>query len=125
MGVRAFLVPSQEGLIPFAQIGGLGATAGLPGCQFRGMVNVVQPASYAIGQAVFIRTDTPDYSEETIPFKTLEEMVRICATPRDHLTLDKIMIYSMLDGEPQALMLGFMSSSKGKQPGMPSWEEQS
>ena len=81
-------------------------------------------SSYAIGQAVFIRTDTPDYAEETIPFKDLDELVRICATPRDNLTLDKIMIYSMVDGEPNALMLGFMSASKGQQPGMPSFEVQ-
>lgn len=79
--------------------------------------------SYAIGQAVFIRTDTPDYAEETIPFKSLDELVRICATPREHLSLDKIMIYNMVEGEPHALMLGFMSSSKGQTPGMPVLEE--
>jgi hypothetical protein len=84
----------------------------------------VQGASYAIGQAVFIRTDTPDYAEETIPFKTLEELVRICAVPRENLTLDKIMVYSLVEGEPHALMLGFMSSSKGQPPGMPSFEAQ-
>lgn len=72
---------------------------------------------YAIGQAVFIRTDTPDYAEETIPFKTLEELVRLCSAPRENLTLDKIMIYSMVDGEPHAVMLGFMSASKGQSPG--------
>jgi hypothetical protein len=86
--------------------------------------NQVQLSAYSIGQAVFIRTDLPDYAEETVPFKTLEELVKICSEPRDNLTLDKIMIYSMVDGEPQALMLGFMSSSKGQQPGMPSFEEQ-
>jgi len=82
----------------------------------------MQNASYAIGQAVFIRTDTPDYAEETIPFKTLDELVRICSTPRDHLTLDKVMIYSMIEGEPTALMLGFMSTSRGQQPGTPALE---
>jgi hypothetical protein len=71
---------------------------------------------------VFIRTDTPDYSEETIPFKNLEELVRICTASREHLTLDKIMIYSMVDGEPNALMLGFMSASKGQVPGLPAFE---
>jgi len=79
----------------------------------------MQSSSYAIGQAVFIRTDTPDYAEETIPFKTLEEMVRLCTTPQDNMTLDKIMVYSLVNGEPTALMLGFLSSSKGQQPGMP------
>jgi hypothetical protein len=77
----------------------------------------VNSAPYAIGQAVFIRTDTPDYAEETVPFKTLEEMVRICSTPQENLTLDKIMIYSMVAGEPHAVMLGFLSSSKGQGPG--------
>ena len=76
----------------------------------------MQSASYAIGQAVFIRTDTPDYAEETVPFKNLEELVRICAHPRENLSLDKIMIYSMIEGEPHALMLGFLSSSKGQPP---------
>ena len=82
----------------------------------------MQNTSYSIGQAVFIRTDTPDYAEETIPFQNLDELVQICATHHDHLTLDKVMIYSLVEGEPQALMLGFMSSSKGQQPGMPSIE---
>jgi hypothetical protein len=90
---------------------------------FKGYNRAVQGSAYAIGQAVFIRTDTPDYAEETVPFQTLEEMVRICATPRENLTLDKIMIYSLVEGEPQALMLGFLSSSKGQQPGMPSFDQ--
>ena len=80
--------------------------------------------SYAIGQAVFIRTDTPDYSEETVPFKSLDELVRLCSTPRENLTLDKVMIYSMVDGEPTALMLGFLSTSKGQAPGTFSVETQ-
>jgi hypothetical protein len=83
----------------------------------------VQSSAYAIGQAVFIRTDTPDFAEETIPFKNLDELVRICATPHEHLTLDKVMIYSMVEAEPHALMLSFLSSSKGQQPGMPLLEE--
>lgn len=83
----------------------------------------MQNSSYAIGQAVFIRTDTPDYAEETIPFKTLEEMVAICAAPRENLTLDKVMVYSLVQGEPHALMLGFLSSSRGHHPGTLSLEE--
>ena len=80
-------------------------------------------SAYAIGQAVFIRTDTPDYAEETMPFKTLEELVKICSTPHPNLTLDKIMIYSMVESEPTAVMLNFMSSSKGHRPDMPAFEE--
>ena len=80
-------------------------------------------SAYAIGQAVFLRTDTPDYAEETIPFKTLEDLVKICSTPHENLTLDKIMIYSMVENEPCAVMLSFMSSSKGQAPGMPEFEQ--
>lgn len=85
----------------------------------------MQNSSYAIGQAVFIRTDTPDFQEETIAFKTLDELVRICATPHPNMTLDKVMIYSMVEGEPHALMLGFLSTSRGQTPGMPSLEGES
>ena len=98
-------------------------TNGLPAVLNGAIISAVESSSYAIGQAVFIRTDTPDYAEETVPFKTLEEMVRICATPRENMTLDKVMVYSLIEGEPQALMLGFLSSSKGQQPGMPSFDE--
>ena len=73
--------------------------------------------AYGIGQAVFIRTDTPDYAEETIPFKTLEEMVRICSQPRPNLTLEKVIVYAMASGEPCALTLGFISATKGQRPG--------
>lgn len=90
-----------------------------------GILFIVHPAAYAIGQAVFIRTDTPDYAEETIPFQNLEELVRLCTTPRENLTLDKIMVYSMIDGEPRSLMLGYMHSSKGQPPGQAFLEEQS
>jgi hypothetical protein len=83
----------------------------------------VQSSSYAIGQAVFIRTDTPDFAEETIPFKTLDELVQICATPHENMTLDKVVMYSMVEGEPHSLMLSFLSASKGQVPGMPVFEE--
>lgn len=80
-------------------------------------------SAYAIGQAVFLRTDTPDYAEETIPFKTLEELVLVCSTPKENLTLDKIMIYSMVENEPCAVMLNFMSSSKAQRPDVPAFEK--
>jgi len=83
----------------------------------------VQSSSYTIGQAVFIRTDTPDFAEETIPFKTLDELVRICAVPHEHMTVDKVVMYSMVEGEPHSLMLSFLSASKGEQPGMPMLED--
>lgn len=71
---------------------------------------------YAIGQAVFIRTDTPDYAEETIPFKDLEEMVGICSQVHSNLTLEKVIVYSMFNEEPCALTLGFISATKAQRP---------
>jgi hypothetical protein len=72
--------------------------------------------AYAIGQAVFIRTDTLDYAEETISFKNLEELVRVCTEAHENLTLDKVVIYSLVNGEPNAVTLGFIASSKGSRP---------
>ena len=77
----------------------------------------MQQLLYAIGQAVFIRTDTPDYAEATIPFASLEEMVILCSEPRPNLTLEKIIVYGMTGNEPIALTLGFISSSQGQRPG--------
>ena len=80
--------------------------------------------SYAIGQAVFIRTDTPDYEEEIIPFKSLEEMVKVCSQSRPNLVLEKVLIFAMPDGEPCALTLGFISATKGQRPeNLPQWEK--
>lgn len=76
----------------------------------------MQTPAYAIGQAVFIRTDTPDYEEETIPFKTLEEMVELCTRRRSNLTLEKVVVYSLVNGDPTALTLGFISASQGQRP---------
>lgn len=80
-------------------------------------LNPMNPASYAIGQAVFIRTDVPDYVEETVPFKSLEEMVKVCIEPRENMTLEKIVVFSMVKNEAMALTLGFISASRGQKPG--------
>jgi hypothetical protein len=72
--------------------------------------------AYAIGQAVFIRTDTVDYAEETVPFRNLAEMVKICSEPRPDMTLEKVIIYSMVNQEPCALTLGFIASTRGQRP---------
>ncbi len=71
---------------------------------------------YAIGQAVFIRTDTPDYKEETVPFKSLEEMVRVCSHGHENLILEKVVVYAMPEGEACALTLGFIAATKGQRP---------
>ena len=73
-------------------------------------------STYAVGQAVFIRTDTPDYSEEFIPFRSLDEMVRICSRVHQNLTLEKVIIYGMVDEDASSLTLGFISATKGRRP---------
>ena len=73
--------------------------------------------AYAVGQAVFIRTDTPDYAEQVLPFRSLEEMVQICSQSRSNLVLEKIIVYAMPGGEPCALTLGFIAATKGQRPG--------
>ena len=75
--------------------------------------------AYAIGQAIFIRTDTADYAEHPVPFNTLEEMVRICSESRPNLILEKVIVYSLADGEPCALTLGFVAATKGQRPHHP------
>ena len=72
--------------------------------------------AYAIGQAVFIRTDTPDYAEESTAFKSLEEMVQLCSQSRPNLVLEKVVIFAMPEGEPVALTLGFIAATKGQRP---------
>ena len=74
------------------------------------------PGAYAIGQAVFIRTDTVDYAEESIPFRSLAEMVKICSELQPNLTLEKVIVYSMVQNEACALTLGFIAASKGQRP---------
>ena len=78
--------------------------------------SIMEQSAYTIGQAIFIRTDTPDYEEEAVPVKNLEEMVEICSKGRPHRVLEKIIIYSMVDQDPCALTLGFVSASKGQRP---------
>jgi hypothetical protein len=78
--------------------------------------------SYAIGQAVFIKTDSADYAEEVVPFRSLEEMVAVCSKSRPNLILEKVVVYAMADGEPCALTLGFIASTKGQRPSHPEFE---
>ena len=73
--------------------------------------------AYTLGQAVFIRTDKPDYAEEMIPFKNLDELVEICSKSRPNLVLEKIIMYSMTPTGPCAITLGFISASQGQRPG--------
>ena len=74
-------------------------------------------SAYTIGQAVFTRTDTAEFEEEIIPFRNLDEMVKVCSEPRANMILEKVVVYSMPEGEPCALTLGFVSATKGQRPG--------
>ena len=69
--------------------------------------------AHAVGQAIFLRTGIPDYVEVSLPFQTLEELVRLCSEPRPGLTLERVVVFAMQDGQPSALTLGFVSASKG------------
>lgn len=77
----------------------------------------MQTPDYAIGQAVFVRTDVPDYSETTVPFQSLGELVRLCSEPRPNLLLDKVVIYASVGAEPRSVSMSFLSASKGTRPG--------
>ncbi|MND01845.1 hypothetical protein D3C83_209990 [compost metagenome] len=59
-----------------------------------------------------------------MPFKNLAEMVRICSEAHENLTLEKVIIYSLVDAEPCALTLSFISSTKGQRPPTHDYAEQ-
>jgi len=67
--------------------------------------------SSAIGEAIFTRTDTPDFAEESMPFRTLEELAALCSQHHPGLSLERIMIYSRQGGETSTLSLGLISCS--------------
>jgi len=69
----------------------------------------------AIGEAVYIRTDVPNYVEEKKPFRSLEEMVEICTSHFENMTLEKVIIFASKNGAPVSLTLGFIASSRGRQ----------
>ncbi len=70
--------------------------------------------AYATGQAVFIRTDTPNFEERAIPFSSLEELVELCTKPRPNLTLEKIIVHRLQEEESTAVTLGFIAATKGQ-----------
>jgi len=77
----------------------------------------MQTPEYAIGQAVYIRTDLPDYREVTIPFQTLSQLVRICSEPKPDMLLDKVVFYALVNEEARSVTMSFLSASKGARPG--------
>lgn len=70
--------------------------------------------AYSTGQAVFIRTDTLNFEERSISFSSLEELVELCTKPRPNLTLEKVIVYRLFDGESTAVTLSFIAATKGQ-----------
>jgi hypothetical protein len=63
------------------------------------------------GTAVFVRTDTFEPSEYSVPFKTLDEMALLCGTPRDNMTLEKIVLHrGTPPRESSTVTLGFIAA---------------
>lgn len=79
----------------------------------------MQQGSLPIGQAVYVRTDSPDYIEVVRPFKTLEDLFEICVRPPANLALEKVMVFSSMAGKSCAVTLGSISTAMGVQPVMP------
>lgn len=69
--------------------------------------------NYSIGQAVYSRTDVPDYAEVTVVFKTLDELIAICSTPTPGRVLEKVILQGMEGDTPLAVTLAFLSASRG------------
>ncbi len=76
-------------------------------------------SEHVIGQAVFVRTDVPDYAEVAVSFQNLGELVRLCSEPRPGLLLDKLVIQAKIGGEPRSISLSFLAASKGIRPETP------
>jgi hypothetical protein len=74
---------------------------------------------YAVGQVVFIRTDTADYEEETVPFQSLDELVQLSTQGRSHRVLERIIVFGMVNNEPHAITFSFLSATKGQRPNQP------
>ena len=72
--------------------------------------------SHPIGQAIFLRTDSPDFEEVVVKFHSLEEMVEICSKSHPNCVLENVVVYSVVGEESCSLTLGFISASKGQRP---------
>jgi len=83
----------------------------------------MESAFYAVGQAIFIRTDCADYREESVPFQNLEEMMKLCSVARPGRVLERVIVHSLSDGKACAATLGFIAATQGVKtevlPGLP------
>jgi hypothetical protein len=76
----------------------------------------MQTPEHAIGQAIFVRTDVPDFPETTVPFQTLGELVTVCSEVRPGMLLDKVVIYATIGEDARSVTLRFMSAGKDGDP---------
>ena len=74
-----------------------------------------EPA-YTVGQAVYVRTDTPDFAEEAVPFCSLAELVKVASEPRENCVLEKLIVYAMVGEQPTAVTLSFVAATLGLRP---------
>ncbi len=65
------------------------------------------------GLAVFMRTDTLDFAEYSVPFSTLAEMAQICTLQPPYAILQQVVIRSVVNNEPCSITLSFVGASKG------------
>jgi hypothetical protein len=79
----------------------------------------MQTQVQTIGQAVYVRTDSPDYIEVMRPFQTLADLVEICTQRPSNLSLEKILVFALGKGEPTAVTLGSISTALGVNPSLP------
>ena len=73
----------------------------------------------AIGQAVYVRTDSPDYIEVVRPFQTLQDLFDICTQAPSCLSLEKILVFANRNGRPCAVTLGEISTDSVARPSLP------
>ena len=73
----------------------------------------------AIGQAVYVRTDSPDYIEVVRPFQTLQDLFEICTQHRSNLSLEKILVFAHQNGRPCAVTLSEISTDPVARPSLP------
>jgi hypothetical protein len=70
----------------------------------------------AIGQAVYVRTDSPDYIEVVRPFRTLQDLFDVCVNQPSNLSLERILVFSSRDGEPGSVTLASITTALGIRP---------
>jgi hypothetical protein len=72
-----------------------------------------------IGQAVYVRTDSPDYIEVVRPFQTLQDLFEICIQRPANLSLEKILVFAHRNGQPCAVTLSEISTDAAARPTLP------